>query len=146
MLGLEISKTITSPGCSYSWNFVVEFDIDISTELCDNELLWLAKLGYDEMVIAYQSLKPHRYPKIKMPNAATLIAIGHRVYLATSVRGGANHIVMNGNYKVRAALAQCGADYGNYAHHRTSGNCGEQACAQLYFEVNPNESLTGAKV
>lgn len=143
MLGLEISKTITSTGCSYSWNFVVEFDIDISTELCDNELLWLAKLGYDEMVIAYQSLKPHRYPKIKMPNAATLIAIGHRVYLATSVRGGANHIVMNGNYKVRAALAQCGADYGNYAHHQTSG---EQACAQLYFKVNPNESLTGAKV
>lgn len=89
MLGLEMSKTMASTGCSYSWNSVVEFDIDICTELCDDELLWLAKLGYYEMVSYYQRLKPHRYRKIKMPGAATLIAIGHRAYLATPVRGGA---------------------------------------------------------
>lgn len=63
------------------------------------------------MVKAYQKLKVHRYPNIKMPNATSLIAIGHRAYLATSITGGANYIEMNGNYKVQAALAQCGADY-----------------------------------
>lgn len=142
MLGLEMSKTMALAGCSYSWNSLVEFDIDISTELSNQELLWLARLGYNEMVIAYRKLKVHRYPNIKMPNAITLIAIGHRAYLATSITGGANCIEMKGNYKVRAALAQCGADYGNHADHRTRGNCGEQACAQLYFDVNPNQSLT----
>lgn len=92
-------------GCSYSWNSLVEFDIDISTELSDQELLRLAKLGYNEMVIAYHKLKVHRYPNIKMPGAVTVIAIGHRAYLATAIAGGANCIEMKGNNKVRAALA-----------------------------------------
>ena len=146
MFGPEISGTLASAGRSYSWNSVVEFDIDISNELSNNELVWLVEVAYDEMVLAYQKLKIHRYPGIKKLGAMTLIAIGHRAYFASSVKGGANHIEKNGNYKVRAALAQCGANYGNHPHHRTHGNCGEQASAQLYFQMNPNQSLTGGKV
>lgn len=78
-----------------------------------------------------------------MPGAVSLIAIGRRAYLATSIKGRANYIEINGKYEVRRALAQCGADYGN---HRTHGNCGEEASAELYFQTNPTQSLTGGKV
>ena len=98
------------------------------------------------MAIVYQKLKVHRYPNIKMPNAMNLIAIGHRAYLATSITEGANYLEMNGNYKVQAVLAQCGANYGNHVHHQTRKNCKKQACAQLYFKINSNQSLASAKI
>lgn len=75
-----------------------------------------------------------------------LIAIGRCAYLVIPIKWGANYIEINGSYKVRGALAQCGADYGNYPYHRTHVDCGEQASAQLYFQTNPNQSLAGGKV
>lgn len=51
MFGLGMSGTLTSADRSYSWNFVIEFDIDISKELRNKELVWLVKMAYDEMVI-----------------------------------------------------------------------------------------------
>lgn len=144
---MKISNTFASASPpSYSWNSILEFDRDISMELSNEELVGIAKQGYDEMVIAYSRLKPHLYPNIKLSRAVTLIAIGHRAYLASSVRGRPSYIEMYGNYKVRGALAQCGAEYSNHPCHRTGGNCGAQACSHLYFETNPNQSLLGAKV
>lgn len=51
MFGLGMSGTLASADRSYSWNFVIEFDIDISKELRNKELVWLVKMAYDEMVI-----------------------------------------------------------------------------------------------
>ena len=144
---MKISNTFASASPpSYSWNSILEFDTDISKELSNDEIVGLAKQGYDEMVIAYNRLKPHLYPNIKLSRAVTLIAIGHKAYLASSVRGGSNYIEQHGSYKVRGALAQYGAEYSNHPHHRAGGNCGEQACSHLYFETNPNQSLIGGKV
>lgn len=138
---------MASAGRSYSWNSIAEFDIDIAKELSDNELVWLVKVAYEEMVRTYQTSNDlHLYKGIRMPGAVSLIAVGCWAYLASSIKGGANYIEINGNYKVRGGLAQCGADYGNHPHHRTHGNCGEQASAELYFQTNPNQSLTGGKV
>lgn len=47
-----------------------------------------------------------------MLGMVSLIAIGRWAYLVTSIKWGANYIEMNGNYKVRGALARYGADYG----------------------------------
>ena len=147
MLGMKISNTFASASPpSYSWNSILEFDHDISKELSNDELVGLAKQGHDEMVIAYNRLKPHLYPNIKLSRAVTLIVIGRKAYLASSVRGGPSYIDTNGNCKVRGALAQCAAEYSNHSRHRNGGNCGEQACSHLYFEKNPNQSLTGGKV
>lgn len=46
-----MSGTLASADRSYSWNFVIEFDIDISKELRNEELVWLVKMAHDEIVI-----------------------------------------------------------------------------------------------
>lgn len=98
------------------------------------------------MAIAYQKLKVHRYPNIKMPNVISLIPIGHKVYLAISITKRANYLEMNGNYKFQAAMVQCDADYRNHTYHLTRKNCKEQAYTQIYFKVNLNQSLAKVKV
>ena len=144
---MKISNNFASASPpSYPWNSILEFDNDISKELSNDELVRLAKQGYDEIVLAYNRLQPHLYPKIKLSRAITLIVIGRKAYLASSVRGGPSYIDINGICKVRGALAQCGAEYSNHSCHRNGGNCGEQACSHLSFEKNPNQSLTGGKV
>lgn len=45
-----MSKTFASASPpSYTWNCILEFDKDISKELSNDELVGLAKQGYDEI-------------------------------------------------------------------------------------------------
>lgn len=89
---------MSSAGRSYSWNSIAEFDIDIAKELSDNELVWLVKVAYEEMVRTYHTCNDlHLYEGIKLPGAVSLIAVGRWAYLASSTKGGANYIETNGN-------------------------------------------------
>lgn len=124
----------------YTFTSIVEFDQSLNPPLSDPEIVNLAEQAFNDMNI-------QNYPKKQKPQAITVLQGNDgRIYIASSIKGGAEFVVQSGHAKVQAALLACQLERSDESKHRTGGNCGEQMVTHLFFNLNNDGDLTGAKV
>lgn len=124
----------------YTFTSIVEFDQGLNPPLSDPEIVNLAEQAFNDM-------STQSYPKKQMPQAITVLqGTDGRIYIASSIKGGAEFIVQSGHLKVQAALLACQLESSKEKEHRTGGNCGEQMVTHLFSNLNNDGDLTGAKV
>lgn len=125
----------------YTFTSIVEFDQSLNPPLSDPEIVNLAEQAFNDMDI-------QKYPK-KQKAQAIIVLQGkdERIYIASSIKGGAEFVVLSGHTKVRAALLECQLESSSMEKkHRTGGNCGEQMVTHIFFNLNNDGDLTGTKV
>lgn len=130
---------------AYCWNAVLEYDCDTVGSFSDGQLAGLAQHAKEQVDNDYIKRSPCEYPGIRKPATVTAIAIGTRIYIASSVKAG-NFIMNYGHEKVREALLKTQMEISSTTHHRTHANCGEQAATHLFYTFNPEGSLAGSLV
>lgn len=124
----------------YTFTSIVEFDQSLNPPLSDPEIVNLAEQAFNDMNI-------QNYPRKQKPQAITVLQGNDgRIYIASSIKGGAEFVLQSGHAKVQAALLACQLENSEESKHRTGGNCGEQMVTHLFFNLNNDGDLTGAKV
>lgn len=125
---------------AYCWNAVLEYHCDTAKSFSDAQLAGLAQQAKKQIDDDYIKRSPFKYPGIRKPAAVTVIAIGTRIYIASSVK--ASNFIMNyGHEKVREALLKTQMKISSTKYHRTQANCGEQAATHLFYTLNPEDCL-----
>lgn len=140
-LGIKLNENLSKRDKPvYTFTSIVEFDPSLSPPLSDPEIVNLAEQAFNDMSIQV-------YPKKQKPLAITVLqGKDGRIYIASSIKGGAEFIVHSGHPKVQAALLACQLESSIEKKHRTGGNCGEQMVTHLFYNLNNEGDLTGAKV
>ena len=124
----------------YTFTSIVEFDPSLKIPLSDPEIVNLAQQAFNDM-------NDQEYPKKQKPQAITVLqGKDGRIYIASSIKGKSEFIIQSGHAKVKAALLACQLESSMEKKHRTGGNCGEQMATHLFFNLNNEGDLTGAKV
>ena len=134
-----------SPEPAYPWNVVLEFETNVLDLFSDQHLVGFAEHAKLEVDLDYENKSYADNPGLSKPASVTIIAIGRRLYIASSVKAN-NCIAQYGHTKIKAALLQSRMETTSRMPRRTNANCGEQSAANLYFTLNPGGNLSGGVV
>ncbi|KAF2464583.1 uncharacterized protein BDR25DRAFT_380817 [Lindgomyces ingoldianus] len=145
-----------------TYTSVVEYDADTKDWLSDAQLAGLARQAYAEMVPIYAANRVtcgSNYPLI--PPVMSALAIGNRVYFASSFKGNSNPNIffkpadaMANNQPaisdITRTLNECGISQQGYPmpgmlRHNQNGNCGEIVAGGIYMAVNKQPLSAVAK-
>ncbi|KAK4078065.1 hypothetical protein Purlil1_12086 [Purpureocillium lilacinum] len=109
----------------------IKFKEDVS-QITNGQLVQIALDGYEEMERnAHEQYKAERQKDI--PGVMTVLAYGNEIILGSSQKGGTSFTYDYGMNPVHKSLRECMGT----TKHRTSGKCGEQLVAHMYYRVNP---------
>lgn len=138
-------STLGASERAYCWNAVLEYDCDTAEYFSDGQLAGLAQHAKEQIDNDYIKRSPSKYPSIYKAATVTVIAIGTRIYIASSMKAS-NFIMNSGPEKVREALLKTQMEILRTTYHRNQANCGEQAATYLFYTFNPEGCLAGGVV
>lgn len=126
-----------------SYSSVLETDM-ISGGISDKELNGICKQAYNEMKAAAAK---DGVPEQKVPYVVTALAVGSKIYLGSSIKGGREYWYKENFRDAPPQLAQglqnCETE-GKI--HRVGGGCGEINTIALSYELEPAIQLSGGKI
>lgn len=133
------------PQKAYSSNAVLEFESNTAKSFSDQQLAGIAQEAKRQMDEDYVNRSQSLYTGIRKPTAVTVLAIGNRIYIASSIKTS-NYIMNSGHDNVKAALLRTQEELGRIKPHRTNANCGELAASHLFYTLDPESSMAGGVV
>lgn len=130
---------------AYSWNTVLEFESNTAKSFSDQKLAGIAQEAKRQMDKDYVNRSPSQYTGIRKPTAVTVLAIGNRMYIASSIKAS-NYIIDSGHKNFKVALLRTQEELCRIKPHRTNANCGELAASHLFYTLDPESSMAGGVV
>ncbi|KAI9868591.1 MAG: hypothetical protein M1813_004441 [Trichoglossum hirsutum] len=142
-LGIQrdwLTSDTKSPPSIISFSGIIEFNDELpmdTSRMTDQKLVNLGKVAFERMLVIHQEKLG---PTADLPNAMITLAVGKRIYFASSMRGGDGvdftkvHDPASGISKVfQSCVDEMG---GTHAH---GGACGEPNVLALYWEANKQD-------
>lgn len=146
----------------YNFSSRVTYDEDFSDEfndLTDNQLVALARQAYNEMA----ALTDFTEISGTRPGAMCALVVGHEIFFASSLTGGASRTgtnfiynwltdptEANGDPQIRNSLLACQVSQVNAspgqtfnAHHRIEARCAEPMAVNQYYVAHPGVKFQG---
>jgi uncharacterized protein (UPF0333 family) len=132
--GRQIPRTFT-------WSSHLTFEKDVSA-LEPSDLWQIAHDAYAEMKTNMALYK--MTAKKDTPRAMTVLAVGNEIFLASSMKNGANFAFAYPKTKVSTTLEQCQTTFHKNGGESTKGHknqasCGEVMSAQMYYTTEKNK-------